>query len=71
MELNYKYNLHPSDWIIKFQSVVKESKFVFGGDIHSVQDLLLIFELKKRLKTQWGKRNFCEQWQYAIYRLGN
>ena len=46
LEINFKYNLPKIDWIAKYLKVTKDNSVVFGGDVHSIEDLYLSWKIK-------------------------
>ena len=49
LEINYKYNLPQEEWIYLFNKLVGYDKVVYGGDIHSSEDLLKSILSKSKL----------------------
>ena len=48
LEINYKYKLPCIKWISLYKRVVGNDRFVFGGDIHSIKNLVASYNHKKR-----------------------
>ena len=48
LEINITYNLPPKEWIDRFLIIVGSDRCVWGGDVHSIKEMIFFNNLKKR-----------------------
>ena len=57
LEISFKYNLPTMDWITKYLDVTNNQPVVFGGDIHTANELKLSLDIKNKwLETSFLSR---------------
>ncbi|MBA7551972.1 phosphatase YcdX [subsurface metagenome] len=61
LEINLKYNLPQIDWIKKYKSISQDGLLIFGGDIHSIEDLYISWQIKQNLQKKWNNLNTKER----------
>ena len=54
LEFNFKYKLPTIEWIKRYFAFKPRPVMIWGGDIHSCEDLEQSWGSKKRYKNQWG-----------------
>ena len=55
LEVNLKYKLPSIDWLTKYPRETTNNPVVFGGDVHSVEDLCLFWKIKNDFKKHSTK----------------
>ena len=57
IEINFKYGLPNLEWIYIYKQKIKSNYFVFGADVHSLNDLYNSWQIKQKFKNRLKRIN--------------